>query len=185
MYRSSERGGADREGRAPGDSWPGNILPESCHPASVCCPCRSPEHSVLSMHPSLSPSSCSLPSQTRAPLSAGSHSGSCGGDVALGIELEQQPGTGTQRGPGLIWGKLVAPPLPSPGKSGRRKPGEAHPWVTHGVLCRGCPQGRGADSTGPLGPCSAVSLFVVVSHLSSVPPLTVKCWAFCRLTLGV
>ena len=31
------------------------------------------------------------------------------------------PGMGTQRGPGLIWGKLVAPLLQSPGKSGRRK----------------------------------------------------------------
>lgn len=66
----------DREGRALGDSWPRNILLESCRPASVCCPCRSPEHSVLSSHPSSSPSSCSLPSQTCAPLSPGSHSGS-------------------------------------------------------------------------------------------------------------
>lgn len=107
-------GWGDREGRDLGDSWPGNIPPESRRPASVCCPCRSPERSVLSTQPPSSPSSCSPPSQTRAPLSPGSHSGSCGGDpVALGIrgsELEQQPGMGTQRGPGLIWGKLVAAP---------------------------------------------------------------------------
>ena len=25
------------------------------------------------------------------------------------------------------------------------------PWVTHGELSRGSPQGRGANSTGPLG----------------------------------
>ena len=49
-------GWGDREGRALCDSWPRNIPPESRRPASVCCPCRSPERNVLSTQPPSSPS---------------------------------------------------------------------------------------------------------------------------------
>lgn len=130
--------------------YPPGVLPSSFGLLSLQVPrTQGPLHAA-----SLIPLSCSPPSQTRAPLSPGSHSGSCAGDpVALGIrgsELEQQPGMGTQRGPGLIWGKLVAPLLQSPGKSGRRKTRRDSSWVTP---LQGLPTGtRRLAAIGPRVP---------------------------------
>ena len=43
----------------------------------------------------------------------------------------------------------------------------------------------GLTALSPWGAYATVALSVVASHLSLVSLLMVKCWAFCRLTLGV
>ena len=50
---------------------------------------------------------------------------------------------------------------------------------------QGLPAGTGLTARGPWGAYATVALSVVASHLSFMSLLTVKCWVFCRLTLGV